>query len=661
MVNIASMEQQVLWRPDANFIKKSNLQRYTWWLEVTYGLKFKDYHELWAWSKDNLSLFWKSIWDYFAIKSYSEYSEVVQYKQMPDVSWFAGATLNYSEHIFRQRSPHRPALCFKSERHDLQIISWEELEWQVRAVATYMKNWGIGPGDRVVAYLPNIPQTIVCFLAANSLGAIWSCCSPDFGVPTVIDRFSQINPKIFIAVDGYQYGGKTFSRLSEVTLILEALPSIEQTIFIPYLNPDQPAPGQMCPWSSLINNSYADPLHFTPVSFDHPIWILFSSGTTGQPKAITHSHGGVLLEHLKYLTFHNDVHPGENFFWFSTTGWMMWNFLVGSLLAGSSAVLYDGSPGYPDLDVLWKLAEDVPIHHFGTSAPFLMACMKANLHPAEHHNLSALRSIGSTASPLPAEAFFYVYQHISSQVWLCSMSGGTDVCTAFVGGCPTLPVYPGHIQCRALGCDLHAYDEHGNEVTGKQGEMVLEKPLPSMPIYFWNDPTGQKYLGSYFEFYPGTWWHGDWITVYEDGSVTIEGRSDATLNRKGVRIGTAEIYAALSALPSVQDALILNLEQQNGDDYMPLFVVLNPAEQVLSAEIKTEILQHLRTQCSPRHVPDDIFVVKDIPYTLSGKKMEIPIKKILMGKEVSRIINKDAVKNPAALDFFLGFAKTWRT
>lgn len=661
MVIIASMEQQALWQPDANFIKKSNLQRYTWWLEVTYGLKFKDYQDLWAWSTEHLPLFWKSIWDYFAIKSYSDYTEVVQYRQMPGVTWFAGATLNYSEHIFRQRSPHRPALYFKSERHDLQSVSWEELERQVSAVANQMKNWGVSPGDRVVAYLPNIPQTIVCFLAVNSLGAIWSCCSPDFGVPTVIDRFSQIDPKIFIAVDGYQYGGKSFSRLSEVTSILNALPSVEQTIFIPYLNPDQPAPEQMCPWSSLINNRYVDPLHFTPVSFDHPIWILFSSGTTGQPKAITHSHGGVLLEHLKYLTFHNDVHPGENFFWFSTTGWMMWNFLVGSLLAGSTAVLYDGSPGYPDLDLLWKLAEEVPIHHFGTSAPFLMACMKKNLHPADNHNLNALRSIGSTASPLPAEAFYYVYQHISHQVWLCSMSGGTDVCTAFVGGCPTLPVYPGHLQCRALGCALYAYDENGEKVVGKQGEMVLEKPLPSMPIYFWNDPSGQKYVSSYFELYPGIWWHGDWITIHTDGSVTIEGRSDATLNRKGVRIGTAEIYAALSALPSVQDALILNLEQQNGEDYMPLFVVLNTTDQVLTAEVKSAIIQHLRTQCSPRHVPDEIFAVKDIPYTLSGKKMEIPIKKILMGKDLNKIINKDAVKNPGALDFFLEFAKNRRT
>lgn len=652
------MNLEPVWEPSPEFIQQSNLSRYLWWLDINYGLKFKDYSELWAWSINDISFFWKTIWDYFAIKSYSPYSEVVTYEQMPKVKWFTGATLNYAEHIFRRRDDRRPVIKFKSEKSPLQEISWAELERKVRAVQTQLIEWGVKPGDRVVAYLPNIPETIICFLAVNALGAVWSCCSPDFGVSTVIDRFSQIEPKVLIAVDGYPYGGKEFSRRGEVEAIGAALPTLEHSIFISYMD-NGTAPAHMHPWQDIMDRQDFGPLLFTPVPFDHPIWILFSSGTTGQPKAITHCHGGVLLEHLKYLTFHNDVHPGEHFFWFTTTGWMMWNFLVGSLLAGSTVVLYDGSPGYPDLSVLWKLTANLPIHHFGTSAPFIVACMKEHLSPRSELDFKYLRSIGSTGSPLPAEAFHFVYQHIHPQVWLSSMSGGTDVCTAFVGGCPSLPVYPGHIQCRALGCAVQAYDDQGSPIIGKQGEMVLEKPLPSMPIYFWNDPGGQKYLSSYFETYPGIWWHGDWITLFEDGSLTIEGRSDATLNRKGVRIGTAEIYAALNHVKELKDALVLNIELTGGDDFMPLFVVLNQGLE-LTNQLKETIKMQLRQQCSPRHVPDDIIVVPDIPYTLSGKKLEVPIKKLFMGKDLKKVVNKEAVRNPAALDFFHQFINAWR-
>jgi acetoacetyl-CoA synthetase len=664
-------QNQTLWTPSDRFINESNLKKYERWLEEYRGLTFGSYREMWEWSVENVEEFWESLWVYFEIIHHSPYERVLSSREMPGARWFEEATLNYAEHIFRQKSEDRPALYFRSETGRSETVSWQELEDKVSAVREFLVKEGIGKGDRVAAYIPNIPEAIIVFLAVNSLGAIWSCCSPDFGVSTVIDRFSQIEPSILFATTGHTYNGKHHSRLKEIDEIVSGIGTIRKTVLILYpdekqqeavyrpssvhsaakdLEESAQSPDSQTRWSSVIDTP-SKPLEFTPVEFNHPIWVLYSSGTTGQPKAITHSHGGVLLEHLKYLHFHNDVKPGENFFWYTTTGWMMWNFMQASLLAGATAVLYDGSAGYPDLNVLWKYVADLPIHHFGTSAPYLTACMKQGLKPGDEFDLSELRSIGSTGAPLPPEAFDWVYESVSKDVWLCSMSGGTDMCTAFVGGCPYEPVKRGRIQQRCLGADLHAYSEEGEQITGSLGEMVIQKPMPSMPVFFWDDKNHARYKASYFETFKGKWRHGDWIKLYEDGSLVIQGRSDATLNRKGIRIGTAEIYAVVDKINSVKGSLIVNLEQEKGDDFMPLYVVLD--EKIDLADITPKIKQELKTQCSPRHVPDEVIQVPDIPYTLSGKKMEVPVKKALMGMNVSKAMNRDAMKNPEAMEVFI--------
>ncbi len=645
----------VLWQPTESFRQGSNLRMYLDWLYEQRGLFFTTYEEVWRWSVASPAAFWESIWQYFRIISHTPYREVLSAEPMPHAQWFAGSTLNYAEHVFRSYTDAHPALIFQSEQQGLTEISWADLRQQVAALSAHLRQTGVQTGDRVVAYLPNIPEATVAFLATCSLGAVWSSCSPDFGVNSVLDRFQQIEPKVLIAVDGYHYSGKPFDKRATVEELCARLPTLEQVIIIPYLHSQTDIatiPNSII-WSEATANTDA-PLTFAAVPFAHPIWVLYSSGTTGLPKAITHAHGGVLLEHYKYLALHNDVHPGERFFWFSTTGWMMWNFVQASLLVGATAVLYDGSPGFPDLNVLWQFAAQANIAHFGTSAPYLVACMQKNLHPGQDFNLKHLRSIGSTGSPLPPEAFDWVYQSIKPDVWLCSMSGGTDVCTAFVGGCPLEPVYEGEIQCRALGCALYAYDEAGYPVEEEVGEMVITEPMPSMPIYFWNDPDGQKYLGSYFDTYPGIWRHGDWVKITNRGTLVIYGRSDATLNRQGVRIGTSEIYSALLKVPEIKDSLIVNLELSGGQHYMPLFVLLNAGETLTDA-LKQKINHTLKTEYSPRHVPDEIIAVADIPYTISGKKMEAPVKKILLGRAIEKAANVDSMRNPEALAFFVQF------
>ena len=647
--------QQILWTPDVRFIEQSNLKSFEKWLKTHKGLSFDNYQHLWKWSVDNIELFWECLWQYFDIKFYTKYTSVLSSSKMPGVKWFEDATLNYAEHIFRNKKQGETALHFKNESNTLSSIKWDELEQKASSVQQFLIKNGISKGDCVAGYMSNIPETVIAFLAVNSIGAIWTCCSPDFGVNTVIDRFEQVKPKLLFAVNGYQYNGKQNDRTVEINQIQQGIGSINKVVLIKNTNDKKDIfpLNEATPWDEIIFATTSD-LEFTPVEFNHPIWVLYSSGTTGKPKAITHSHGGVLLEHLKYMHFHNDVKQGENFFWFTTTGWMMWNFLQASMLVGAVPVLYDGSPSYPSLNSLWKLAEQLPIHHFGTSAPYLTACMKKGLTPGSNHDLSSLRSIGSTGAPLPPETFEWVYQNVSQDVWLCSMSGGTDVCTAFVGGCPTEPVYKGAIQCRALGCALYAYDENGNAITNCLGEMVIEKPMPSMPIYFWNDANNARYKSSYFEKFEDKWCHGDWIKIYDNGSLMIQGRSDATLNRKGIRIGTAEIYAVLDKIPGITDSLIVDIEKGNGDDIMPLFVVLEKG--IKPKDIKKKIDESLKRECSPRHVPGSIIQVKDIPYTLSGKKMEIPVKKALMGMDISKSVNPDAVRNPEALTFFRNYS-----
>jgi len=647
------------WKPTPDNIEHCHLHRYMQWLEREKGLYFDNYHDLWEWSAREIGAFWESQWEYFQVISHTPYRQVLKGKEMPDYQWFEGATLNYAEHIFRQKNAAQPAILFQNERQALTEISWAELERQTAALARYLRQCGIQPGDRIAAYLPNSPHAIVAVLAAMSIGAVWSSCSPDFGAASVADRFVQIEPKILIAVDGYAYGGKSFDKRETVRELCGLLPTVRQVVFIPYLDESatfETEGKEVVFWNELIENKEDAALAFLPVPFSHPLWVLYSSGTTGIPKAITHSHGGNLLEHLKYTHLHNDIHPGERFFWFSTTGWMMWNFTLASMLAGATIVLYDGSPGYPDLSVLWEMAEKTGIQHYGTSAPFLVSCMKAGHEPGKQFDLSGLRSIGSTGSPLPPEAFAWVYENVKSDVWLCSMAGGTDVCTAWVGGNPLLPVYQGEIQCRCLGCAMESWDENGQPVpVGEVGEMVVTQPMPSMPVFFWNDADGSKYRSSYFDTFPGVWRHGDWIQITERDSLVILGRSDATLNRQGVRIGTAEIYRALDTIPEIKDSLIINLEYADGTDWMPLFVTLTPGA-TLTDDLKKRINTTLRSTYSPRHVPDAILEIPDVPYTISGKKMETPVKKILQRKPLDKAYNRDSMRNPEAMAFFIDMA-----
>lgn len=642
----------VLWRPTPDVIQHSRLNEYRLWLKDTSGIETPDYESLWEWSVKYPDIFWKSITDFFEVKFYTAYKNIMS-GNMPDTTWFEGAMLNYAEHIFTGMASVQNAIYFSSENNTIRNVSVNEMWNEVAKFQTYFKSHGVKAGDRIAGFLPNIPEATFAFLAATGLGAVWSCCSPDFGVSSVVDRFAQIEPVLFIAADGYYYGGKTHDRSVQILEIINALPSLRNSLVISYTGTEYAFKEDAITRFEMLEDYIKEP-EFIPVAFSHPLWILYSSGTTGAPKAITHSHGGCLLEHLKYLAFHNDVHAGETFFWYSTTGWMMWNFVHASMLLGATMVLYDGSPGYPDLDRLWKLAQDAGINHFGTSAPFLVACMRENKGPGETYDLSKLRSISSTGSPLPPEAFDWVYNAIHKDVWLCSMSGGTDVCTAFVGGVIEKPVIRGEIQCRGLGCSLYAFNEDRVPVTESLGEMVITKPMPSMPIYFWNDAGKEKYKSSYFEDIPGVWRHGDWVKISQQGGIVIYGRSDATLNRQGVRIGTAEIYRVLNEIPEIEDSLIVNLELEGGRHYMPLFVKMKTGNLVDDA-LKKNVAFQLRSKCSPRHVPDDIIPVGDIPYTISGKKMEAPVKKILMGMDIDSSLNKDAMRNPDALEFFIKF------
>jgi acetoacetyl-CoA synthetase len=643
------MEPTKLWDPPAELVERSNLRRFEAWLETERDLRFDDYDALWRWSTEDLEGFWSAIWEFFDVRSETPYERVLSDASMPGAKWFEGARLNYAEHAFRGKADDALAIIAASEIRDQHEVTWGELREQVSAIAEGLRKLGVEPGDRVVGYLPNIPETIAVFLAVASLGAVWSSCSPDFGARSVVDRFSQIEPKVLFAVDGYGYNGKSFDRMDTVAKLEAEMPSLERTVIVPYLDAD-PDIGDRMPFAELLESGKGAELRFEAVAFDHPLWVLYSSGTTGLPKAIVQGQGGILLEHLKMLHLHVDAHEGDRLFWFTTTGWMMWNFLVAGLLTDATILLYDGNPAYPSLEVLWDFAADTQMTCFGTSASYIASCMKAELEPAKGRDLSHLRSIGSTGSPLAPEGFEWVYDQLGGHIWLFSTSGGTDVCSAFVGGVPILPVYRGELQARALGAKVESFDPDGNPVIDEVGELVLTAPLPSMPLYLWNDPDGERYHDSYFDMYEGIWRHGDWIRITDRGTSIIYGRSDSTINRGGVRMGTSEIYSAVLAVDDVVDALVVDVE-----GWMPLFVVLRDGAE-LDDDLVKAIRTRIREDCSPRHVPNDIFEVGEIPRTLSNKVLEVPVKRILAGATPDDVVSADSLQNPKALDYFAELA-----
>jgi len=624
------MTPPVLWTPPKALLERCALGAYR------RERGFESYEELWKWSVTDLEGFWGSIWDRYDVGERGP--AVLASEAMPGAEWFPGATVNYAEHAFRGKS----GLAIIAGGEDREDVSWtwEELRALTSRIAAGLRRLGVSEGDRVAAYMPNTPETAAAFLACASIGAVWSSCSPDFGPRSVIDRFAQIEPKVLLAVRKYRYNGREFDRsdaLSEITAAMDAqlVVHLEDT------------------WDALVADEA--PLEFEPVPFDHPLWVLYSSGTTGLPKAIVQSQGGILLEHLKMLHLHVDAQAGDRIFWFTTTGWMMWNFIVSGLLTEATVLLYDGSPGYPDMGALWDFAARTGMTTFGTSASYIGACMKAGLEPADGRDLSALRAVGSTGSPLSPEGFRWVYEHVGQDTWLFSTSGGTDLCTAFVGGVPELPVYEGELQARALGAAIESWDSDGEAHIGEVGELVITRPMPSMPIYFWGDDDGSRYREAYFDTYPGVWRHGDWIEITDRGTAIISGRSDATINRGGIRMGTAEIYRAVLAVDAVTDALVVDVPVEGEDAWMPLFVVMREGSE-LTDDVVAEIRARVRSDCSPRHVPNDVIEVEAVPRTLSGKVLELPVKRILMGTPAEQAAARDSLANPEALDAFVALA-----
>jgi len=647
----------IVWTPSAERIASATITRYREWLNETRGLRLQGYHDLWQWSVDELEAFWGSIWEFFEVEASAPYDRVLGRREMPGAQWFPGARLSYARHVFRDRDDAEVAIRHASELRPLAETTWGELRDQTARLGAALRELGVGPGDRVCAYLPNVPETVAAFLACASIGAIWSSCAPEFGVRSVVDRFAQIEPVVLLAVDGYRYGGRDFDRLDAVAQVQEALPSLRRTVVLPYLDlaPDLGRLRDAIAWQDALRAGEGATLEFAELPFDHPLWVLYSSGTTGLPKAIVHGQGGILLEHLKKLRLHLDAGAGDRLFWFTTTGWMMWNFLVGGLLSEASIVLFDGNPAHPDLGTLWDLADAAGITCFGTSAGYIAACRKARVEPRRRRDLSRLASVGSTGSPLAPEGFDWVREALGEHVWLFSTSGGTDVCTAFVGGVPTLPVYRGELQARSLGAKVEAWSEDGRPLIGQVGELVLTEPMPSMPLYLWGDEDGSRYRESYFSAFPGVWRHGDWIEITERGTAIITGRSDATINRGGVRMGTSELYRSVLALEEVLDALVVDVPQPDGSSRMTLFVVLR-AGAALDERLRAEVRRRIREECSPRHVPDEVLAAPEIPRTLSGKILEVPVKRILMGVPADEAASRDSLANPEALDWFARLA-----
>ncbi|CAL99571.1 acetoacetyl-CoA synthetase [Saccharopolyspora erythraea NRRL 2338] len=654
----SSTTPELLWQPSPARIAESRMAAFRAWLRTERDLDLSDYRALWEWSVADLEGFWGALADFFDVAYHDRPQRVLAEEVMPGARWFPGATLNYAEQALRGgagKADDDLAVIFAREDGRGEEITFGELRARVAAARAGLVELGVERGDRVAALAPNSPETLVAFLAAASLGATWSSCSPDFGLRAVADRFVQIEPKVLIAVNGYVYGGRSFDVRSTVDELREAIPGSPATVLVDYLGNGADLPGCVG-WDDLLERHRGAELAFDAVPFDHPLWVLYSSGTTGLPKGIVHGHGGMTLEHLKAVGLHCDLGPGDRFFWFTTTGWMMWNFLVGGLLTGTTIVLFDGSPAHPDLSALWRLAERYRVNYFGTSAPYIQTCLKRELRPKEDYDLSALRTVGSTGAPLTTDGFRWIADAVGEDVQIASISGGTDMCTAFVGASPDEPVYLGEISCRMLGAAVAAYDEHGRELHEEVGELVVTKPMPTMPVFFWNDPDGSRLRDAYFDTYPGVWRHGDWVRITDRDTLVIYGRSDSTLNRGGIRMGTAEFYRVVEGFDEVTDSLVIDTSGAGETDGELLcFLVL--AEGVALEDVQPKLKEALRGQLSPRHVPNRFIVVGEIPHTLNGKKLEVPVKKILAGADPERAVSRDALQNPDALTPFVQISR----
>ena len=641
----------VLWSPDSKRVTNSKLIHYMTWLKSKKNLHFEGYQDLWRWSVDKHEEFWESVWEYFNVGELNGYSNVLEGASLYETKWFAGAKLNYSEQVFAKRD-NDTAIITINEECQKRTVSYEELYFQVANLASFMKSIGLTKGDRVAAYMANSLESVVAFLATASIGAIWSSCSPEFGVNSVVQRFGQIEPKILIASDGYRYAGKNNDRTKQINQLIEKIPSIKHTVLVENIG--------CCKVNSSDNRTLWDEivmdesvLEFEQVEFDHPLWILYSSGTTGRPKPIVHGHGGILLEHYKTLSFHLDIQDSDRFFWFTTVGWMMWNVVISGLLVKATIVLYDGSPTYPNTDKIWEISELTGATYVGLSAPYINACMKNQIVPKDKYKMVDLKGIGSTGAPLSDDGFEWVYSNVKSDVHLGSYSGGTDLCTGFVGPVPILPVKIGEIQARTLGAQIEAYNECGEPIVDSVGELVITKPMPSMPVFFWGD-DGSIYKNSYFEVFDNVWRHGDWIEINSNGGCKIYGRSDSTLNRSGIRMGTSEFYEVLDAVPEIMDSIVIDTGFELKDGKILLFVQLQNGLKI-NPSMKLEIISKIKSDLSPRYIPNSIFQVSQIPTTLNGKKLEIPIKKILNGSDIEEAVNLGTVKNPDSLSEFIKF------
>jgi acetoacetyl-CoA synthetase len=646
-----------LWTPSPAQIERSRLFAFQRWLAQNKGLHFDNYVEMWRWSIDDIDAFWLCIWEYFDVRADGSNLPVLGQRTMPGAQWFPNASLNYAEHVFKQADANRPAIIAKREDCTSYEVSWAELQRDVGALAETLRRLGITRGDRVASYMPNRSETIVAFLAAASIGAIWSSCAPDMGVSVVLDRFKQIEPKLLFATDSYSYNGKHHDRADLVAQLVAGLPTLSHVIHV-----SGPLDGigktglwpNTLQWDASIDQDAE--LTFERVPFAHPLWVVYSSGTTGLPKPIVHGHGGIVVTHLKTMALQHDLRPADRLMFLGGTGWIVWNLQVGALLTGATIVLYDGNPAWPDSQSIWKFMDEQRISLFGCGAAFLINCMKDGLKPSGFAKLESLRSINATGSPLPEDAYEWVYSSVKSDLWLASISGGTDIASGFVACAPNLPVVSGEIQCRELGVAAYAFNEAGQSVVDEVGELVITKPMPSMPVFFWNDKDNERYLESYFEMFPGLWRHGDWIRFSTRGSSVIYGRSDSTINRFGIRMGTAEIYRVVEALPEIWDSLVVDLEFLDRPSSMALFVVLH-AGKTLDEALRSRIASEIRTKASPRHVPDQIHQIQEVPRTLTGKKMEVPVRRLLLGAFAQNVALPEAMANPGSFDFFIRFAK----